>query len=78
MVNTPENGPSIQSADTPPTAQPTPIQPEEVVEHAYWADYEEDLTTPDEDEMKEIDGGDSDYSACDRTCHSFTKYLMRD
>jgi hypothetical protein len=57
---------STQTSDqSPPVTQPTPITPEEV-EHAYWAEYEEDTTTPDEDEMKEIDGGDSDYSASDR------------
>lgn len=48
------------------TPQPVPILPSEELEHAYWAEYEEDTTIPDEDEMKEIDGGDSDYSASDR------------
>ncbi|KAJ5775021.1 uncharacterized protein N7511_000032 [Penicillium nucicola] len=40
-------------------------QPSGEIEHAYWAEYEEDTTIPDEDEMKEIEGGDSDYSAGD-------------
>ncbi|KAJ5563129.1 Zinc finger RING-type [Penicillium sp. DV-2018c] len=35
------------------------------LQHAYWAEYEDDTTTPDEDELKEIEGGGSDYSACD-------------
>ncbi|CAI7601046.1 unnamed protein product [Penicillium palitans] len=47
------------------TPHPVPILPSEELEHAYWAEYEEDATIPDEDEMKEIDGGDSDYSASD-------------
>lgn len=54
------------SSRSPP--QPAPIMPSEELEHAYWAEYEEDTTIPDEDEMKEIDGGDSDYSASDRRC----------
>jgi hypothetical protein len=58
---------STQTSDpSPPPTQPTPIIPTEEIEHAYWAEYEEDTTTPDEDEMKEINGGDSDYSASDR------------
>lgn len=50
------------------TPQAAPIPPSEELEHAYWAEYEEDTTVPDEDEMKEIVSGDSDYSASDRTC----------
>lgn len=53
-----------ESSRSPP--HPAPILPSEELEHAYWAQYEEDTTIPDEDEMKEIDGGDSDYSASDR------------
>jgi len=47
---------------------PTPsltVEPAEEVEHAYWAEIEEDTTTPDEEELKEINGADADYSACD-------------
>ncbi|KAJ5270113.1 hypothetical protein N7505_005871 [Penicillium chrysogenum] len=47
------------------TPQAAPIPPSEELEHAYWAEYEEDTTVPDEDEMKEIVSGDSDYSASD-------------
>lgn len=50
--------PISDSADQPRPAQET--------EHAYWAEFEEDTTLPDEEELKEIDGADADYSACDR------------
>lgn len=53
--------PSQPRAPTPP---PT-VAPNEEIEHAYWAEFEEDTTTPDEEELKEIDGADADYSACD-------------
>lgn len=79
VANTPDNTPETESPNVPsnanplassestsPTSQPAPTQPSEEIEHAYWAEYEEDITTPDEEEMKEIDGGDSDYSAEDR------------
>lgn len=59
------------SRSTRSIPQPTPILPSEELEHAYWAEYEEDTTVPDEDEMKEIDGGDSDYSASDRRCQPY-------
>lgn len=52
---------------------PTPshtVEPGEEIEHAYWAEYEEDTSTPGEDELKEIDGADADYSACDRESNS--------
>ncbi|KAJ5795348.1 hypothetical protein N7457_001947 [Penicillium paradoxum] len=70
MVNRPDGSPEPESPNqssesSPPIPQPAPILPSEELEHAYWAEYEEDTTTPDEDEMKEIDGGDSDYSAGD-------------
>lgn len=48
---------------------PTTVEPGENIEHAYWAEYEEDTTTPGEEELKEIDGADADYSACDRESH---------
>ncbi|KAJ5318175.1 hypothetical protein N7508_002683 [Penicillium antarcticum] len=60
-----EANPLASSESTSPTSQPAPTQPSEEIEHAYWAEYEEDTTTPDEEEMKEINGGDSDYSAGD-------------
>jgi hypothetical protein len=62
--------PLASSESTSPTSPPTPTQAPEEIEHAYWAEYEEDTTTPDEEEMKEIDGGDSDYSAGDRMFQS--------
>ncbi|KAJ5344025.1 zinc finger protein [Penicillium brevicompactum] len=56
---------SSQLVETSPSNPPSTAVPSEEPEHAYWAEYEEDTTSPDEDEMKEIDGGDSDYSASD-------------
>jgi hypothetical protein len=59
-------------APTPPPTEPVG-SPAEEVEHAYWAEFEEDSSTPDGDEMKEINGSDQDYSACDRRFHPKTK-----
>lgn len=62
----------FEPSDSAPSTQPrvpTPpltVEPGEEIEHAYWAELEEDTTTPDEAELKEIDGADADYSACDR------------
>lgn len=53
-------------APTPPPAEP--VGPAEV-EHAYWAEFEEDTSSPDAEEMKEINSSDQDYSACDRRFH---------
>ncbi|KAJ5642014.1 Zinc fingerRING-type [Penicillium lividum] len=50
----------------PRAPTPPPSDPEET-EHAYWADLHEDTSTPDEEEMKEIDAAEADYSACDHT-----------
>jgi hypothetical protein len=74
-IATPQISPSVEqpgSAPDPapnshpraPTPPPT-AQPAEEIEHAYWADIEEDTTTPGEEELKEIDGAEADYSACD-------------
>jgi hypothetical protein len=77
--HTPENASEIaspiqSSESSPPTTQPM-LPSSGEVEHAYWAEYEEDTTTPDEDEIKEIDGGDSDYSACDRRSQLFGRLV---
>ncbi|CAG7944237.1 unnamed protein product [Penicillium nalgiovense] len=56
---------AAQSPESSRSTPPAPIPPSEELEHAYWAEYEEDTTVPDEDEMKEIVSGDSDYSASD-------------
>lgn len=61
--HTQENSESETQSSTPPT-----IDSEEL-EHAYWAEYEEDNTTPDEEELKEIEGSEADYSARDRRLH---------
>lgn len=55
--------PHLSAPTPPPTALRT-----EVLEHAYWAEFDEDTTTPEEDELKEIEGADTDYSADDRRC----------
>ncbi|RHZ58884.1 hypothetical protein CDV55_100178 [Aspergillus turcosus] len=61
LANTRENV-DPQSPDSDPTPEPQPAQPE--LEHAYWAEIEEDTSVPDEAEMKEIEStADGDYSA---------------
>lgn len=61
---------SSESQPRAPTPPPTePIAPAEEVEHAYWAEFEEDTSSPDAEEMKEINSSDQDYSACDRRFH---------
>lgn len=52
-------------------AVPVPViqPPQPELEHAYWADIEEDLSVPDEAEMKEIESAaDGDYSAYECKC----------
>ena len=44
-------------------------------EHAYWADIEEDTSTPDEAELKEIEAAQGDYSAKECRCFSFTLFF---
>lgn len=60
-----DEGPRV---DIPPPVQADPVPviqpPQPELEHAYWADIEEDLSVPDEAEMKEIESAaDGDYSA---------------
>ncbi|EAW14944.1 putative MATH and UCH domain protein [Aspergillus clavatus NRRL 1] len=60
--------PSSQNDDQQPpvtVSDPTPPQPPHPeLEHAYWAEIEEDTSVPDEEEMKEIEStADGDYSA---------------
>ncbi|KAJ5182405.1 Zinc finger RING-type [Penicillium capsulatum] len=58
---------SVSESHPPaPAPPPTALRPE-VLEHAYWAEFEEDTSTPNEDELKEIDGADADYSAGDHS-----------
>lgn len=59
------NGPSTTISDALSTPSPS-IPPAEELEHAYWAEFEEDTTVPDEGELEEIDGAEADYSASDR------------
>ncbi|KAJ5803717.1 uncharacterized protein N7518_000020 [Penicillium psychrosexuale] len=65
VVRTPNTDSNRSPGSSRSAPQPAPILPSQELEHAYWAEYEEDTTVPDEDEMKEIEGGDSDYSASD-------------
>ncbi|PGG98911.1 hypothetical protein GX51_06558 [Blastomyces parvus] len=52
--NNPQDDLQSNSQDSPSSEE----------EHAYWADIEQDTSSPDEEEMKEIESGD-DYSALD-------------
>ncbi|KAL2004605.1 hypothetical protein VTN00DRAFT_3341 [Thermoascus crustaceus] len=66
---TPPESPVIEPADEsqgdePPVDPSIPPPPPVELEHAFWADIEEDLSTPDEAELKEIESApDGDYSA---------------
>lgn len=67
--------PEMPSESQPRAPTPLPTEPvgqAEEVEHAYWAEFEEDTSTPDAEEMKEINSSDQDYSACDRRFHPKT------
>lgn len=61
----PPESPVIEPADDEPPVNPSiPPPPPMDVEHAFWADIEEDRSTPDEAELKEIESApDGDYSA---------------
>lgn len=71
--NTPLDNVHPQSHEpSDPIPAPQPPQPE--LEHAYWAEIEEDTSVPDEAEMKEIEStADGDYSAYE--CRSFVEFL---
>lgn len=62
-----DSQPHIPSEDStpPPARQDPPAEPVHAdEEHAYWAEFEEDLSTPSETELKEIvSSEDSCYSA---------------
>lgn len=60
----------VTSVEAPELASPRSTTAIEPGEHAYWAEFEEDTTTPDEEELKKIDGADADYSARDRESHA--------
>lgn len=56
--------PAVQVGENQPTGARLPSP---ALEHAYWAEIEEDLSVPDEAEMKEIESrADKDYSAHER------------
>lgn len=63
-AGTPENPPETSRGDeTPAETPPPPPPPVQEEEPAPWADIEEDLSTPDEAELREIEASDGDYSA---------------
>lgn len=67
---TSEHSVPLQTELEPSPRAPTlpPTRETEETEHAYWAELQEDTSIPDEEELKEIDGAEADYSACDRRC----------
>lgn len=73
-ATSPERFESVPAVHPPAPTPPRMVEPGQAIEHAYWAEHEEDTTTPGEDELKEIEGADADYSACDRECHPNTKH----
>ncbi|KAJ5919525.1 hypothetical protein N7454_009360 [Penicillium verhagenii] len=58
---------SVSAQERTRVPSPPPTRETEETEHAYWAELQEDRSTPDEDELKEIEGAEADYSACDHT-----------
>lgn len=64
-VDTFELSDSVSRTQPRAPTPPLTVEPGEI-EHAYWAEFEDDRTTPDGAELKEIDGADADYSARDR------------
>ncbi|KAJ5566687.1 uncharacterized protein N7459_010069 [Penicillium hispanicum] len=66
-VMTSEQPESVAAPHPRALTPPPTVQPAEEIEHAFWADLEEDTTVPDEEELKEIDRADADYSACDHS-----------
>lgn len=63
---------TTQAPETEPTEQPetAPAPPEE--EPATWAGVEEDTSSPDEEELKNIESSDGDYSALE--CMSISQW----
>lgn len=68
---------AMSPAQTRAPTSPLAVVSEEEIEHAYWAELEEDTSTPDEEEMKEIDGADADYSACDREFYPISRNMSQ-
>ncbi|KAJ6007318.1 hypothetical protein N7540_011294 [Penicillium herquei] len=58
---------SHSESESQGTANSSPVRESDETEHAYWAEFEEDNSSPDEEELKEIDSAEADYSACDHT-----------
>ncbi|KAF7718202.1 Ubiquitin carboxyl-terminal hydrolase [Penicillium ucsense] len=56
-----------ETVHAPRLPSSTSVEPDELVEHAYWAEIAEDRSGPDEEELKEINSAEQDYSACDHT-----------
>ncbi|KAJ5831731.1 Zinc finger RING-type [Penicillium riverlandense] len=49
----------------PPAPTPSTTESSESVEHAYWTEFDVDTSAPDEEEVKEIEAAENDYSAYD-------------
>lgn len=68
--------PSQSPEDSSDPSQPARPPPPE--EHAYWAEFEEDTSLPNEDEMKEIESAaDGDYSAYECELHTYLAPVYR-
>ena len=65
-VTNPEHSESISELHHRTLPVRSVVDPAEEVQHAYWAEFDEDNTTPDDEELKEIEGSDADRSACER------------
>lgn len=53
----------------PPAPTPSTTESSESVEHAYWAEFDVDTSAPDEEEVREIEAAENDYSAYDCKFH---------
>lgn len=65
-AETPPESPVLEPADGPQHEEPpsNPPPPGLELEHAFWADIEEDRSTPDEAELREIESSpDGEHSA---------------
>ncbi|KAL9107438.1 MAG: hypothetical protein Q9227_007635 [Pyrenula ochraceoflavens] len=72
-VESSESVPPPAPADTEDAPQPPADDPEPAApppeENAYWVDYKEDTSSPDEDELKEIENDGNEVSALDYKYH---------
>ena len=71
-----ESAPATASPDPPPPPPPVPTDEGDKHETPEWVNFEEDTSAPDEDELKEIEGKDSDISA--RNCRHHERHFFRE